>query len=201
MNKATMGALAMVLVGSVTFSFTNSLLSENTTKKRVQTHDTTNFSERKSVNATNQIDKTVTAPTPTSEIKDVQTTDSQNTSVNQAELSNEKMSEQPVAVSQNNTVNVSSPSPSPNTAASTITTMPKTNPPSAGTTTTTPAASPAPTTNISTAPTSTTSTVPVTVPAQATSTTTATTNHGQQVAQAAKEKGAAASQQNKKGIN
>jgi hypothetical protein len=202
MNKATIGALAMVLVGSVTFSFTNALLTNHSTKK-VQTHSTTNLGDQKLVDGTNQTDKTVTDSTPTQNGNDIQTTDSLTTSVNQAELSNENVSEQPIAVNQNNTLKISSPSPSSNTNASTITTTPKTNTPSTGTTSTKQTVSSAPTTNINTAPSTPTSNVPVTTTAQATSTatspTTTTTNRGQQVAQAAKEK--AASQQNKKVTN
>jgi len=203
MNKATIGALAMVLVGSVTFSFTNALLTDHSTKKKVQTHSTTNLGDQKLVDGTNQTDKTVTDSTPTPNGNDIQTADSLTPSANQAELNNENMSEQPIAVNQNNTVKISSPSPSSNTTASTIITTPKTNTPSTGTTSTKQTVSSAPTMNLNTAPSTPTSNVPVTTTAQATSTatspTTTTTNRGQQVAQAAKEK--AASQQNKKVTN
>jgi hypothetical protein len=199
MNKATIGALAMVLVGSVTFSFTNALLTDHSTKKKVQTHSTTNLGDQKLVDGTNQTDKTVTDSTPTPNGNNIQPEDSLTTSVNQAEFNNGNRSEQPTAVSLNNTVKISSSSPSANTTASTITAPPKNNTPSAGTTSTKPTASPAPTTNLNTAPSTPTSNVPVTTTEQTTSTTTTTTNRGQQVAQAAKEK--AASQQNKKVTN
>lgn len=201
MNKAAIGALAMVLVGSVTFSLTNTLLTDHSTKKRMQTHNTTILADQKSVDESNQTDKTATEPTPAPDEKNVQTADSLLASVTQVESNNGNASEQPAAVNQNNTVQVSSPAPSPNTTASTIPTTPKTNTPSAGTTSTAPAVTPAPTTNQNPAPASTTSNAPVTAPAQATSTNTTTINHGQQVSQAAKEKGAAASQQNKKVTN
>jgi hypothetical protein len=196
MNKATIGALAMVLVGSVTFSFANALLTNHSTKKRVQSHVTTNFENQKLADGTNQTDKTVTDSTPTTNGKDIQIADFLHTSSNQGELNNGNMSEQPIAVNQNNTVKISSPSPSSNATASTITTTPKTNTTSTGTTSPKPTASSVPTT----APTSSTSNVPVTTTAQASSTTTtSTTNRGQQVAQAAKEK--AVGQQNKKITN
>jgi hypothetical protein len=200
LNKATIGALAMVLVGSVTFSFTNSLLTAHSTKKRVQTNSTTKFGDQKLVDGTTQSNKTVTVSSPTPNGSNIQTEQSLKTSVNQAEFNNGNRNEQPITVSPNNTVKISSPTPSSSTTASTLIATPKTNTSSAGTTSTKPTATSVPTTNQNTAQTSTTSNVPETTPAQPTlATTSTTTNRGQQVAQAAKEK--AVSQQDKKVTN
>jgi hypothetical protein len=197
MNKATIGALTMVLVGSVTFSFTNALLADHSTKKIVQKHATNSSEGHKSVDGTNQTENNQTSAT---DVKDVQTSDSLNTSVNQAEVNTGNNSEQPIAVNPSNTMKISSPSTSSSTTASTITTMPKENATTPVTTSTKPAATPVPATNLNTAPTVATSTIPPSTPAQATSpTTTTATNHGQQISQAAKEK--ASGHLNKKGTN
>jgi hypothetical protein len=193
MKKATLGAFAMVLVGTVTFTFTNALLADHSTKKMGQTHAPANFQSHKSVDGNNQSEQTMNDQNNSAgDGKDVQTLASLTTSsANQTDIGK---SEQPIAVNQQNTIKISSPATS-SSSTSPISTMTKANNTS-GTTSTKTTASSVPAANQNSAPTVTTSTNPVTAPAQTISTTTTTTNHGQQIAQAAKEK--AASQQIKK---
>jgi hypothetical protein len=196
MNKLTKGALAMVLVGSVTFSITNALLADHSSKRLAQANGLTNSGDHKKAVNISQAEKTVKDQTPTTNVKDVQTTPSHTIATPEGVLINEKKSDKVIAVIQTNSTKISA------TSTTTIKTAPVTNTSTnsnitvTGTTSMKSAATTAPTTNSNTITTGTTSTKPATTTATTTSTTTTTTNHGKQVSQAAKEK--AASHQNKK---
>lgn len=61
MNKLTKGAIAMVLVGAITFSVTNALFADHSTKN--STHASTNSENRKIANNMNQSNETLNRPT------------------------------------------------------------------------------------------------------------------------------------------
>jgi hypothetical protein len=203
MNKLTKGALTMVLVGSVTFSVTNALLADHSSKQSAEanastisgdqkTADDTNHADKtvkdptqKTADDTNQAEKTVKDQTPTPDVKEVQTTISHNNDAFQAVSYNGNESDKAIAAIQNNTTTSIAAAATTNTTVPATNTTVNSNPTTTGTTSTKSAATPAPTTS-----TSTTKTTTMTI------TTTKTTNHGKQVSQAAKEK--ATSHQNKK---
>jgi hypothetical protein len=193
----------MVLVGSITFSVTNALLADHSGMLSTQGNAFTNSGHHKTANGSNQADKKVKDQTPTTDVKNVQTTLTDNTSAPQVVSKNNNKNEQDIDISQKNTTKISAPSTTANTTA------PVTN--RAPATITAPATIIAPITNtalaVKTAVTtsttansnstangaSSTKSAAAAVPTPSTApttTTTATTNHGQQVSQAAKEKAA-----------
>lgn len=216
MNKLTKGAIAMVLMGSVTFSITNALFADHSSKriaeanaairsgdqkkadhkdlssKRLAEANTlSNFGNQKTADDINQADKSVQDQTPTTDVKDLQTTASHKIAAVHEVLKNGSNSGIAVAaIGKSSTANSDRTTTVKTTAPATNT---KTNSNSTATETTS--------TNSANAPTTTT-----TAPGQSkkttgtpgkTASTTAANNHGKQVSQAAKEK--AASHQDKKG--
>jgi hypothetical protein len=204
MNKLTKGALSMVLVGSITFSVTNALLADHSGMLSTQGNAFTNSGHHKTANGSNQAVKTVKDQTPTTDVKNLQTTLTDNNSAPQAVSKNENMSNQDINVNEKNTTTIRAASTTANTTATATNTapatgiVPVTNPAPAvktAVTTSTTAnsnstANGASSTKSAAAATPTPSTAPTTTTTAPTTTTTATTNHGQQVSQAAKEKAA-----------
>lgn len=186
MNKRTKGALAMVLVGSLTFSVTNALLAHQSSKR---------LGEEKALTILGYQKKTVKDQTPITNRKDVQTKLSHNINAFQVSLKNKNKNDIVVAVIQQNT-RISTVRTTTNPAhmnatriiTSAETTIPLTD--AKAPRTTIPVTSPKATS------TTTTSTTMGTNRTNTTSAKTTTTNHGQQVSQAAKEN--AASHQDKK---
>ncbi|MCQ6280098.1 hypothetical protein [Bacillus sp. EB600] len=203
MNKLTKGALSMVLVGSITFSVTNALLADHSSMLSTQGNTFINSGHHKTANGSNQAEKIVKDQTPTTDVKDVQTTLPDNHSAPQAVSKNENKSNQDINVNEKNTTTIRTASPTVNTTATATNTAPVNS--IAPITNTAPATGIVPVTNpapamkiaVTTSTTSksnststgasSTKSAAATAP---TTTTTTTNNHGQQVSQAAKEKAA-----------
>ncbi|MCM2532580.1 hypothetical protein NDK43_09520 [Neobacillus pocheonensis] len=200
MNKLTKGALTMVLVGSITFSVTNALLADHSSKRLAQANDLTNSGDQKKADDINKAEKTVKNQTPTPDVKDVQPTHFHNIAVFQAAvLNNGNKSDKAIAVNQKNTKTISATSTTFNTPAPATTITTNSNTPTTGTTSTKSATTTATKNSTATANSTTkaiTTTPTTTTMATTTTTATKTTNHGKQVSQSAKEK--AASHQIKK---
>lgn len=193
MNKRTIGALAMVLVGSVTFSVTNSLLADDTINRKDQaneltisskqnTNDSSNQTEKqlhiqttKAVEDTDETKNTVKAPLPTINIDKSDTTSS-----NKFKLNTETSSNKTITQTQKRTA-TSTKAPAANATATTS--KPITNQKTITTT------NKSTTTNktTTTSPTSRKTTATAT-PTTAAAPTTTTSNHGNQVSQNAREK-------------
>jgi hypothetical protein len=188
----------MVLVGAVTFSVTNALLADPSSKRLAKGHPSTNSGHQKIADNINQTDKTLKDQTPITDVKDTQPTLSNNIAAPQAVLENGNMNDQATAAIQKNTTTISATSTTASTTAPTINTAPVINTePTINTApviNTEPATNTAPatntTTNSNTTAAGTTSTKSATTTAPTTTTTAPTTNHGQQVSQAAKDKAA-----------
>ncbi|MBO1514914.1 hypothetical protein [Metabacillus bambusae] len=73
MTTITKGALAMVLAGAVTFSVTNALLDEQSSKQVIKEIALTQSGDQKKADAINQAKKTVEDPTPITNVKEVET--------------------------------------------------------------------------------------------------------------------------------
>lgn len=200
MKKATKGALAMVLVGSVTFSVTNALLVDHSTKKVAQIHTSTHSGVQKTASDTNQTEKIVKAQPSITEVNHIQTTDSLNHEALQTDSNNGNTSystnDRPSTAVQKQTTTENSPSTTAKSPAPIINTeAPLTT--AKGTTSTNTTATPVPATNPNPTATGAASSKASTTTAQKTSkTTTSPLNYGQEVSQTAKANGA--SHQNKK---
>ncbi|MBM7653290.1 hypothetical protein [Neobacillus cucumis] len=187
MNKRTIGALAMVLVGSVTFSVTNSLLADDTINRKDQaneltipskqnTNDSINQTEKqlhiqttKAVEDTDETKNTVKAPLATININKSKTTSSNKMKLNTETSSNKTITQTQKRTATSTTApaaNATATTSKPITNQKTITTTNKTTTTSQTSSKTTATATP----TISAAP------------------TTTTTNHGNQVSQDAREK-------------
>lgn len=212
MNKRAIGALTMVLVGSVTFSLTNNLLSNQSTKQLNEVNNLPISDEPKSADNLDSAEKnvndqtkgtadkittennTLKEQTPITERKNVDTTVSIKPVTLQAE------SNKTTAQVQNNTTNIRAASSTTKTTApvttktTTTTTSPKTTTKTAPTNLTTTSSS-----TTTTAPTNSTSTASSKTTTAPTNSTSTTSNHGQQVSQAAKAN--AASRKDQKGNN
>ncbi|PFO08509.1 hypothetical protein COJ85_03190 [Bacillus sp. AFS076308] len=191
MNKRAIGALTMVLVGSVTFSLTNNLLSNQFTKQLNEVNNlpisdepkTTDNIDSVEKNENNQTkgtadkitteNKTLKEQKPITERKNVDSTVSIKPVTLQAE------SNKTTAQVQNSTTTIRAASSATKTTAP-VTTKTTTNQKTNTTTTSTK-------TTTKTAPTNSTTTSSSTTTAPANSTTT-NVNHGQQVSQDAKAK-------------
>ncbi|TWD91624.1 hypothetical protein FB550_12166 [Neobacillus bataviensis] len=211
MNKRAIGALTMVLVGSVTFSLTNNLLSNQSTKQLNEVNNLPISDEPKTANNLNSAEKnvndqikgttdklttennTLKEQTPIMETKNVDTTVSSKPVTLQAE------SNKTTAQVQNSTTTVRAASSATKTTApvttktTTTTTNPKTTTKTAPTNLTTTSSS------TTTAPTNSTSIASSKTTTAPTNSTSITSNHGQQVSQAAKAN--AASRKDQKGNN
>jgi hypothetical protein len=217
MKKLTKGALAMVLAGSVTFSVTNALLVNQSSKKFTEENASTISGDPKKAGIISQAEKTVKDHTPTTNVKDGQTKLSHDIPAFQESLKNRNKSDMAIAAIQQNTKKFSKrTTTNPANTDTATTTKPAATAISstrakAPTTTTTPVTTGTNTTNVTTTPVATTipststkaPTATTTPTATGTNTTTSTntktTNRGQQVSQAAKEK--AASHEDKKDKN
>ncbi|WP_374721403.1 hypothetical protein [Peribacillus tepidiphilus] len=223
MKKLTKGALAMVLAGSFTFSVTNALLVNQSSKKFTEENASTISGDPKKTGIISKAEKTVKDHTPTTNVKDGQTKLSHDIPAFQESLKNRNKSDMAIAAIQQNRKKFSKrTTTNPANTDTATTTKPAATAISstrakAPTTTTTPVTTGTNTTNVTTTPVATTipststkaptaTTTPTatgtnttTSTTKTTSTTTKTTNRGQQVSQAAKEK--AASHEDKKDKN
>lgn len=206
MNKLTKGAIAMVLLGSVTFSITNAFVSDHPTKRLAEANaaikssdqkkadhkdqsskqfaEVSNSRNQKTAVNINQAGKWVQDQTQTTDVKDVQTAASHKIAAVHEVLKNGSNSGVAVAaIARSTTANS-------DRTITVKTTAPATNTKTNSNSTATETAS----TNSTAAPTPTTS-----APGQTkkTTTTTAASNHGKQVSQAAKEKAASHQTKNK----
>ncbi|WP_180960112.1 hypothetical protein [Neobacillus cucumis] len=190
MNKRAIGALTMVLVGSVTFSLTNNLLADQSIKQLTQPNNLPISDEQKTavqIDSTekniNQSSKTAdeitTAKNTVVEQKPVTETNTVKTTVLNKPVTQQAKSKNTATQIQKNTttVIVTSSSSKPTASVATTTQNQKTTAPMTQST--------KPTTTGATSTKTTTTTASTTSP-----TTTATTNHGQQVSQDAKAKAA-----------
>ena len=218
MNKRAIGALTMVLVGSVTFSLTNNLLSNQSTKQLNEVNNLPISDEAKSADNLDSAEKnvndqtkgtadkiitknnTLKEQTPITERKNVDTTVSIKPVTLQAE------SNKTTAQVQNSTTTIRAASSTTKTTAP-VTTKTTTNQKTTTTTTSTKTATKTAPTNSTTtssstkttAPTNSTSTTSSKTTTAPTNSTSTTSNHGQQVSQAAKAN--AASRKDQKGDN
>lgn len=168
MNKRTKGALAMVLAGSITFSVTNVLLADQSSKQLIEEKALTTSENPKKADVINQPKKTVIDQSPTPNAINVQA----NPSNNIAENTNK--SDTTITANQQSKESVTTRTAANNTKEATTTTPAATSVPA--TSTKAPAAA---TTTPATTTTSTKTRTDTTSPT--------TTNHGQQVSQAVKE--------------
>ena len=198
MNKLTKGAIAMVLMGSVTFSITNAFVADHSSKRPAEAnaaiksedqnkaghrdHSSKQLAEANTLSSGNQ-KKSVQDQTQTTDVKDVQTTTSHKIAAVHEVLKNGSNSGVAVAAiaksttaNSDRTTTVKTTAPATNTKTNTNSTVTETA-----------------STNSTAAPTPTTSASGQT---KKTTTTTAANYHGKQVSQAAKER--AASHQAKK---
>ncbi|MEH7098414.1 hypothetical protein [Neobacillus vireti] len=196
MNKRIIGALTMVLVGSVTFSVTNTLLSDQSIKPSTQinhlplsddqkTDDSNSPKEKTAMvqaqktvgQEVSQVKYTVEAPVlaPTTDRKDVDTTVSHKI-VHLGAINKNSKTTAPIQTNATKITVASSTAKTP-TPVTNISTNQK--PTISGTTSTKTSTTTLPKSSQSTSTTKTTTT-----------TTTTTTNHGKQVSQAAREKAA-----------
>jgi hypothetical protein len=74
MNKLTKGALTMVLAGSVTFSVTNALLADHSSKRLAKANALIHSVDQKIADNINHAKKSVKDEKPTTEVKDMETT-------------------------------------------------------------------------------------------------------------------------------
>jgi len=198
MNTLNKGALAMVFVGSVTFSVTNGLLGDQSPiQLLVEEHSLSISGDLKKVDVTGQTEKKVKEQTPTTNVKADKTEPSYDIPASQAAFNNKDKSDMATAANQQNTKKYSkSTTTNPastnetttnSTAPTTSAKAPTTTPTSTRTNTTSATTNPAAPTKVDTsakAPT----TAPTSTGTNPTSATTTTTNRGQEVSQAAKEK-------------
>ncbi|WP_078432163.1 hypothetical protein [Metabacillus halosaccharovorans] len=98
----TKGALAMILAGAVTFSVTNSLLVDQSSKLLMKENALKIFEDREKEGLISQAEKTVKDQTPTIDVQKVQTKIS-NDSPNNTAIENKNMSNMDQASSQQNT--------------------------------------------------------------------------------------------------
>ncbi len=107
MNTLTKGALAMVLAGSVTFSFTNSWLIEQSSKFLTKENAFILSKVQKKVDVISQKEKTVKDQTPTANVKDDQSKLSQDIPASQAAENNSKKNQMAGAAIQQDTKKIS----------------------------------------------------------------------------------------------
>lgn len=128
MRNLTKGAFAMVLAGSVTFSVTNALLIDQSSK-RINEENTLTESRnpiREDVNG--QLDKTVKDQSVTTNEKEVQTTVSNDTATFQVPVNNTNKNDSVIETTQQNTkkININTtPNPASTSEARTTTTASK----------------------------------------------------------------------------
>lgn len=210
MNTLTKGALAMVLAGSVTFSVTNALLVEPSSKRFTEENALTVTGDQNEGDKITQAEKTVKDQTTTANVKENETKISDDIPASQVTFKNSNQNDMAVDSMQQNTkksskriaTNPASTNESTTTtsAATTIRTTsikaPTTTTASkpSGTNETSVATTPAPTTKPATS-----TKAPATTTKSAPGTNTTKINRGQEVSQAAKEK--AASNRDKKENN
>lgn len=170
MKKLTKGALSMVLAGSVTFSVTNALLGDPSSKRVVEENAFTNSGDQKEVDEFKR--KTVKDQSPTQNLRDEQTEPTQNNPPIQVAFNNNNESDVAIAASPPNSTQIA--------ADTTI------NPANVNTATTTKPNTPTtPENNITPPP---VTTAPDTSGTNTPNAPTTHTNNGQEVSQAAKEK-------------
>ena len=195
MNKLTKGALAMVLMGSITFSVTNALFADHSSKQVAQASAITNSNDQKKADDTNhssnllaqanaitntkvhktsdnynQTEKMVKDKTSTPDVKNVQTTPTPKIAALEVVSKNGNESDKAVAAIQKKMTTKSVTLTTVNTIAPTTSNSRKSNIPATGSTSTKSNAATVPTTSTKTASTATTT----------------KSNHGKQVSQAAK---------------
>lgn len=210
MNTLTKGALAMVLAGSVTFSVTNALLVDPSSKRLTEENALTVTGDQNEGDKITKAEKTVKDQTPTTNVEDSETKLSHDIPASQVTFKNKNQNDMAVDPIQQNTkksskriatnpASINETTTTTSTATTTRTTSikaPTTTTASkpTGTTETSVATTPAPTTKPATS-----TKAPATTTTSAPGTNTTITNRGQEVSQAAKEK--AASNRDKKENN
>jgi len=201
MKTLTKGALAMVLAGSVTFSVTNALLVEPSSKRVTEENALTVTGDQNEGDKITKAEKTVNDQTPTTNVQENETKISDDIPASQVTFKNRNQNDRAVDSIQQNTKKSSKP------IATNMASINKTTTTTSTATTTRTTSIKAPTTTTASKPSGTTETsvatkpAPVTKPAISTNTPATTTtsapgtnttknNRGQEVSQAAKEKGA-----------
>ncbi|WP_391559750.1 hypothetical protein [Robertmurraya sp.] len=127
MGSITKGALAMVLAGSVTFSVTNALLIDQSSK-RINEENTLTVRNPIRADVIRQLDKTVQDQLITTNEKEVQTTVSNDTDTFQVAVNNTNKNDSVIEATQQNTkkINISTtPTPASTSEARTTTTASK----------------------------------------------------------------------------
>ncbi|PLR67728.1 hypothetical protein [Bacillus sp. UMB0893] len=215
MEKLTKGALAMVLAGSVTFSVTNALLVDESSKRLTKDNALIISGVQKKADVIDHEEKTVKDQTPTSIVKDGQTKISHDIPASQDAFKNRDKSDIAIADIQQDTEKISkSTTTNPavkkvtvtgikaptRTTASTATGTKTTSVTTKPEATTKPATSPKAPTKPATSPKAPTrTTAPTPTGTNSTTAATTTANRGQQVSTAVQEK--AASLRDQKGNN
>ena len=217
MNKRAIGALTMVLVGSVTFSLTNNLLSNQSTKQLNEVNNLPISDEPKTADILDSAEKNLNVQTKRTADK---VTKENNTLIEQTPVTESKNVDAAVSIKpitlqaesnktttqvQNSTTSIRAASSTAKTIAP-VTTKTTTNQKTTTKPTSTKTTTSAPTNSTSTAssktttaPTYSTSTASSNTTTAPTNSTSTTSNHGQQVSQAAKAN--AASRKDQKGNN
>lgn len=225
MEKLTKGALAMVLAGSVTFSVTNALLVDESSKRLTKDNALIISGVQKKADVIDHEEKTVKDQTPTSNVKDGQTKISHDIPASQDAFKNRDKSDIAIADIQQDTQKISkstttnpavkkvtvtgikaptrtTASTATGTKTTSVTTKPEatTKPATSPKATTKPATSPKAPTKPATSPKAPTrTTAPTPTGTNSTTAATTTANRGQQVSTAVQEK--AASLRDQKGNN